>query len=138
MELPLIRLLFDTGLFILIWLVQLIIYPSFKFYHNENLIKWHDTYTRRISVVVIPLMLGQLFISFYQAILTPEIYSLGTGIMVLGAWLVTFTYFVPAHKALSNGNYSKSQLDKLVKINWWRTLLWSIIFFWSLYRSLKS
>ena len=55
-----IRLLVDFGLLVLIWIIQLIIYPSFLFYRAKELITWHKMYTKAIALIVIPLMLGQL------------------------------------------------------------------------------
>ena len=57
MNLEYIRLLVDAGFIVLIWAVQLVIYPSFKFYSNANLLKWHRLYTKRVTVIVLPLML---------------------------------------------------------------------------------
>ena len=54
------RLLLDFGLCILIWMVQLIVYPSFLFFSDNNLFTWHKTYTKAIALIVMPLMLGQL------------------------------------------------------------------------------
>ena len=54
------RLLLDFGLCILIWMVQLVVYPSFLFFSFNNLFTWHKTYTKAIALIVIPLMLGQL------------------------------------------------------------------------------
>ena len=63
MSIPLIRLLFDFGLLVLIWLVQLVIYPSFLYYEQDNLKRWHEKYTQKITYVVLPLMMGQLIIT---------------------------------------------------------------------------
>ena len=57
-----ITLLVDIGLVVLIWMVQLIVYPSFTFYSKENLVNWHQKYTARIAVIVIPLMFLQLIL----------------------------------------------------------------------------
>jgi hypothetical protein len=54
-----IRLLLDFGLVVLIWLVQLVIYPGFKFYSPSNLALWHKIYTGRIGVAVVPMMVWQ-------------------------------------------------------------------------------
>ena len=45
-------LLVDAGLVVLIWMVQLIIYPSFLHYDN-NLVEWHHKYTSRIALIVV-------------------------------------------------------------------------------------
>ena len=70
-----IRLICDSGLLILIWMVQLVIYPSFSYYKQEDLFKWHETYTKRIAVIVIPLMLGQLITSSIQIYTNLDFYS---------------------------------------------------------------
>ena len=52
MMLEFFRLLFDSGLLVLILMVQLIIYPSFLRYPLKNLITWNNIYTKRIAVIV--------------------------------------------------------------------------------------
>jgi len=127
-----LRLLLDFGLFILIWLVQLVIYPSFQYYVKDDLIRWHKKYTPRITFIVLPLMLGQLML--YGALLQEEktFYSIGSFVLVLIAWLLTFTIFVPRHNEISSGTYSEKMLTHLVKFNWSRTLLWTLLFLWNL------
>ena len=122
------QLLFDFGLVVLIWLVQLIIYPSFCKMQAEDLKNWHRSYTQRISIVVMPLMLGQLFILIYQVWNEVSALNLATLAMVLGAWLITFLFFVPAHNKITSGNFNQRSLKKLVEVNWWRTVLWSLVF----------
>lgn len=77
------RLLLDFGLCILIWVVQLIVYPSFAFYNNTQLLKWHKTYTKAIALIVIPLMLGQLGIAIYQVFLAQNSYTLVSIVLVV-------------------------------------------------------
>jgi hypothetical protein len=36
MDINIIRLLFDAGLFVLIWMIQLSVYPSFLYYEKQN------------------------------------------------------------------------------------------------------
>ncbi len=127
-----LRLLLDFGLVILIWLVQLIIYPSFQHYAKDSLIRWHKKYTPRITFIVLPLMLGQLML--YGTLLQEEktFYSIGSFVLVLMAWLLTFTVFVPRHKEISSGAYTKRTLAQLVNFNWSRTLIWTLLFVWNL------
>ena len=56
MSLDLARLLIDFGFVVLIWAVQLVIYPSFGFYAKANLFEWHKSYTARVTYIVLPLM----------------------------------------------------------------------------------
>ncbi len=121
-------LLVDAGLVVLIWMVQLIIYPSFLYYKKENLIKWHQKYTLQIALLVVPLMAYQLvfggFCVFYQFSLLHVIY-LST---VLFLWAFTFLGFAPLHFKISEGNLEINLLQTLVKRNWIRTFLWTFLF----------
>ena len=54
------RIAIDFGLVVLIWLVQLIIYPSFRYMSAEQLAIWHPNYSNLITLFVGPLMLAQV------------------------------------------------------------------------------
>lgn len=128
MNLDTLRLLFDFGLLVLIWLVQLVIYPSFRFYQKESLLKWHEQYTVRIAWVVIPLMFGQLIASICQVVEFQNALTMGSLILIVLVWLITFVQFVPMHAKIAAGTSDKALLATLVKRNWLRTLLWTVIF----------
>lgn len=128
MNVSILRLLFDFGLVILIWLVQLVIYPSFLFYSKEQLISWHRKYTVGISFVVIPLMFGQLIIAIIQLINGMTIYTISSMVLIILVWTSTFIQFVPMHNKIASGNSTTKVLYQLVKQNWLRTTLWTIIF----------
>ncbi len=51
MDILILRLLFDFGLVVLIWIVQLVIYPGLCYYSETDLLKWHKLYTSRIAYV---------------------------------------------------------------------------------------
>ena len=135
MEESLWRLIIDFGLVVLIWMVQLIVYPSLQRYTPENLKVWHATYSKRISIIVIPLMLAQLFLYIIYITAETNIYSITGTILIFTAWLITFLYFVPAHQRISQGE-SGTIVEKLVRINWWRTLIWSLVFVLGLLQAL--
>lgn len=123
-----LRLLFDFGLLVLIWIVQLIIYPSFQYYSNSNLETWHPIYTKAISCVVIPLMLGQLIVSIFQILKVRNPYTIISFGCIVIVWLLTFLIFVPIHNVLGSDKIEESNLVALVNLNWFRTGLWSLIF----------
>lgn len=126
--LDLLCLLFDFGLVVLIWMVQLIVYPSFLYYTSKNLLLWHQKYTQRLALIVIPLMLGQLILSAFQVYQNLTSYSLSTFLIVLFLWGITLLKFAPMHGEISQGNTSKEFLTNLVRWNWIRTVLWSLLF----------
>ena len=122
------RLLLDFGLCILIWMVQLIVYPSFAFYNNTQLLTWHKTYTKAIALIVIPLMLGQLGIAIYQVFLVQNSYTLVSIILVVFLWGITLLKFAPMHQQISEGNTQIQLLKTLVQTNWIRTIIWTLLF----------
>ena len=122
------RLLLDFGLCILMWMVQLIVYPSFAFYNNTQLLTWHKTYTKAIAFIVIPLMLGQLGIAIYQVFLVQNSYTLVSIILVVFLWGITLLKFAPMHQQISEGNTQIQLLKTLVQMNWIRTIIWTLLF----------
>ena len=128
MEVSLIQLLIDAMLFVLIWIVQLIVYPGFGYYNDTNLRKWHPSYSRRITVIVMPLMLGQLILYSYSSYASPSLVNLGLLSMVILTWVITFIAAVPLHRRIDMGRAVKDSSQRLVEINWTRTIIWTLIF----------
>ena len=136
MTLDLIRLLIDFGFVILIWTVQLVIYPSFAYYSPSNLFKWHRLYTLRVTFIVLPLMFSQLVIAMVQLWNFQNWYTIGSSVLILVLWLLTFMVFVPLHQSIDKGDPKDNVCQKLVSKNWMRTVLWSILFVFSALNSL--
>ncbi len=131
------RLVFDFGLMVLIWMVQLIVYPSFLYYKNlGTFYNWHETYTKRIAIIVIPLMFGQLITTILQVVVTQNFYTLTSSGLVLLVWASTFLQFVPLHANIGNKRNIEPTLRQLKQKNWIRTALWSLLFVLSLYTML--
>jgi len=128
------RLVLDVGLLVLIWMIQLIVYPSFLFYTAKELIAWHKMYTKAIALIVIPLMLGQLGIIIYQVFLVQNTYTLTSIVLVVFLWGITLLKFAPMHQQISKGNTQIHLLKTLVQMNWIRTIIWTLLFVLSTYR----
>ena len=128
MSISILRLLVDFGLLVLIWVIQLIVYPSFLYYKKENLITWHRKYTSLVGYIVAPLMVLQLGLSIYQISNAVTPYNIISVMMISTIWIITFLQFVPIHNNISNGSTSEKMLLSLVKKNWMRTFLWSLLF----------
>ena len=114
MELFQIRLLLDFGLVVLVWIVQLVIYPSFKYYEKTNLLKWHERYTTQITLVVFPLMFGQLIIGGLQLWQEISWYTVSSAVIISALWISTMFLFVPLHGRITTGDYKEETLEKLV------------------------
>jgi hypothetical protein len=123
-----ISLLVDAGLMVLIWLVQLVIYPSFTYYQPKDLLKWHQQYTTRLAFVVIPLMLSQLVLAIVAVFYQLDLVNSCSLLIVLFLWIFTFTSFAPLHHKISEGNTNQSLLQLLIRRNWIRTFLWFFLF----------
>jgi hypothetical protein len=127
-----ISLLVDVGLVVLIWMVQLIVYPSFTYYNPKNLIEWHQKYTTGIAVVVIPLMLTQLVLAIVAVFYQPNFIAISTLLIVLFLWIFTFLSFAPLHFKISEGTHHQKLLQLLIRRNWIRTFVWSGLFLFHL------
>ena len=124
--LPYANLAISWGLFILIWLVQLIIYPGFHRITCEAFAAYHRWYVVRISSVVLPLMLAELILTVWW--IRSDDYSLVSvlaGVLVLIVWLSTFVLQVPIHNRLKTGKEDR-EIRRLVTTNWIRTAAWSL------------
>lgn len=133
-----LRLLFDTAAVVLIWLVQLVIYPAFLHFRPEAFRVWHPIYTQRVTFVVMPIMLGQLAIYTYLFLHTAT-WNIGFNLtLILGAWIITFFQAIPLHSALDKTDDHLALSIKLVALNWWRTALWTTIWLVSLLVFLTS
>lgn len=113
----------------LIWVIQLVHYPSFKFIDQLEFARFNEFHQMRISFVVIPCMLVELFsgvvLTFgweFQVYQVPVIASL---MILFLIWVHTFTFFVPLHRSFLAGEKKDLLIKKLVMHNWVRTLAWS-------------
>ncbi|WP_296317736.1 hypothetical protein [Winogradskyella sp. UBA3174] len=132
MSLDLARLLIDFGFVILIWAVQLVIYPSFGYYSEDNLFKWHKSYTARVTIIVLPLMFSQLILGGIRLWQIQNWYTIISITIIMLLWLQTFLIFVPLHQSIDNNTPVENVCNKLVNKNWTRTLLWTLLFVISL------
>lgn len=134
---PIANLIFDTATLVLIWAVQLAIYPGLTYYSHNDLRNWHRSYTKRITIIVLPLMFGQLALSIGEAIADTSNLTIFKLVMILIVWVLTFSIFVPLHNSIENSTESESPTiaRKLVKKNCWRTLFWTLVFALSTYKT---
>jgi len=120
--------LVSFGLVVLIWLVQLIIYPNFQYLSNSQRIQWHQYYTPRITVIVAPLMILQLMMATYLLFIDLTLLNTIATLLIVLNWLITFIFFVPLHVRIGRKDIHKKSLISLVHINWYRTVIWSCVF----------
>lgn len=118
-----------AGLLVLIWLVQLVIYPAFHAIEPAGFRAWHTGYTSAVTWVVAPLMLLQAGLAVWLWIdgAGPRWLLVANGALILFAWGVTFAVSIPCHDALQR-EVSAQVIDRLVHTNWLRTAAWTLTF----------
>ena len=121
-------LLVDFGLVILIWMTQLIVYPSFIYYQPIDLTRWHDRYTTTVSAIVLPLMIAQVGLHVAVTLNNFSVWNIIAGILVFTVWVHTFFFAMQLHGQVAKNPREKAFLVKLLKINWYRTVAWTLIF----------
>ena len=109
-----------------IWVIQLVHYPSFYYVSKEKYIKFQNFHMNRISFIVIPVMMAELFsgiMILYRGLRNDSMFIISIGCLTL-IWLSTAILFTGIHQKLTNG-YNSSLIDQLVNRNWLRTFLWT-------------
>ena len=109
----------------IIWVIQVVHYPSFYFIERDEYVSFQKFHMDKISYIVVPVMLIESisgFILIYNELNTVLLISM---ILLFFIWVLTGIFFVPIHQKLTSG-YQEELVEKLVKINWFRTTFWTI------------
>lgn len=113
----------------IIWLVQLVHYPSFRFTDPEKFSAAHDLHTRSIAPVVAPLMIAELLtaaaLPFINVEGVPVTFFWAGLVLVAAVWCSTFFIQVPFHSRLAKG-FDEAAIEGIVRTNWFRTVVWSL------------
>jgi hypothetical protein len=124
-NLNLVQLTVSGVLFGLILTIQFVHYPAFKFVSEQNFYRFHKSHTANISLIVIPLMLVEIIIVGFIAIYDFSFLGVTNAFIVLLIWMSTFFISVPIHRKLEKER-SLELINRLIKSNWIRTLLWGL------------
>jgi hypothetical protein len=127
-KLHIARNLFDFGIVIVVWLAQVIMYPSLAHIERDAFVSWHTKYSSRIAFFVIPLLCGQAIIvgimMYYGAFLLTVL----SAALISLCWVSTFGLSVPCHVQLQRAGKDLHVIRKLVWTNLIRTVLWTAVF----------
>jgi len=112
-----------------IWIVQLVHYPTFLFIDEQKSNDFQKFHMSRISYIVMPAMTTELFSGIYIYIysnmaIDSNLFLLALTVLIIN-WIITALVFVKMHNKLLI-NYKIEIISLLVKWNWLRTLLWSV------------
>ena len=103
-------------------IVQFIIYPSFKSYNENKFKNFHSNYTRKMFLIVGPIMALELLCCIYLIYVDlTKISSLGLILLII--WILTFFMIVPIHNKL-NIKFESLEHSRLLRLNAFRTLAW--------------
>ena len=109
----------------LIWVIQLVHYPLFKYADEARWSAFHAAHARRITWLVAILMPLELGLACLLVIQAPSPATIIGLLLALAIWLVTAFVQVPAHARLADG-FDPEIHAALVRGNWIRTLLWTL------------
>ena len=124
--LELVHLITTAMMVSIIWLVQILHYPTFLYIDIDRYTEFQNFHMKNISYLIIPLMLLEFLTGFLLLFFVDEIdfyFSISFGLLVL-IWLITALFFSKYHSALSN-NYERGIILKLIRLNWVRTFFWT-------------
>ena len=118
-----------------IWVIQLVHYPSFHFIDKDIYDSFQKFHMNKISIIVIPVMILELATGFLLLIGNSKniLIIISFGILIL-IWGITGLFFSDAHGKLISG-YNELIVNKLVSMNWIRTVLWTFKMILLLYLS---
>jgi hypothetical protein len=110
-----------------IWVIQLIHYPSFHFIKKSKYSKFQQFHMNRISIIVIPTMIIEIIsgLLIFWSVFHSNIFFISSLFILISIWGITFIFFTKMHQGLVFG-YNQEIVNKLILINWSRTLLWSL------------
>ena len=133
MSIEFLQLLIDFGLFQLVWLVQLVIYPVF-FYMEEDVLKeWNKVFKRRFLLLGLPLMMAQLVLVVYNLIMNNNQIYFISALLVALAFMITFLKILPINGQIAKSKDSMSLMRELMKANKIRVVAWTMVFMLDLF-----
>ena len=133
--------LFMVGL---IWMVQIVHYPLFDDFGQENYVRYQQRHQSNITYIVGPIMLIELATAVFLAVspiagVDKSLVYVGIVLVIL-IWISTALIQVPCHEKLVNG-FDQAAYQRLVHSNWIRTIAWSargVIVTMMLFRALQK
>ena len=113
----------------LIWLIQIVHYPLFKYVGKNEFQTYHNEHSVIITPLVGTVMIIELISSILLVVFPPKNVSVTIPIigiiLVFIIWASTAFLQIPHHNALSKA-YEFEAHNILVQSNWIRTIAWSM------------
>lgn len=107
-----------------IWVIQLIHYPSFTHIAPQQFLQFHAQHTMTMGYIVGPMMVIELTTGLWLLMNKADIFSVTHFALVIVLWALTFFVSVPLHNKLTQG-YDPLVINRLINTNWPRTIIWT-------------
>ena len=122
-----IHLISTSMMVAIIWIVQILHYPTFKLIDQKKYEEFQDFHMKRISYIIIPIMLVELSSGVIVLIIDSSLYTpFGVSLVLLiFIWILTALLFSKVHAYLLKG-YDEDSINKLIDLNWIRTIFWTV------------
>ena len=106
-----------------IWVIQLLHYPTFHYIEKNNYSQFQKFHMNRISYIVIPAMVIEMLSGIMLVIINDD-FIISFSLLVC-IWIITFVFFTNIHQHLLS-KYENTAVEKLVNLNWIRTVFWTV------------
>jgi hypothetical protein len=103
-----------------IWVVQVVLYPSFALVGDSEWLAYHAAHSRRITPVVAPAMLAHAIVATVLLVDRPDALAAVNLALAAGLLLVTATVFARLH-----GRLTPAAVGRLVRLNALRAVAWT-------------
>ena len=110
-----------------IWVIQLVHYPSFHFIKLDMYTVFQKFHMKKISIIVVPVMVAELitgFLFLYHEESRNALIIISVILLII-IWGITAVFFSGVHNKLIAG-YQEKIVNHLLLINWVRTFLWTM------------
>ena len=111
----------------IIWIVQILHYPTFLFIDKERYTEFQQFHMNKISYIIVPLMLVELITGLSILFTVENIqfsFYVSLSLLIL-IWLITGLFFTKFHSELSK-KFNYNTILRLIRLNWIRTVFWTI------------
>jgi hypothetical protein len=123
-----LQLLCTAAMTGIIWYVQCVHYPSFRWIDRNHWGAFHRRHTGMTGAIVAPLMLGEVasaaLLYVQSDFWRTHPLTLGAGFFLGLIWLSTLLVQIPLHHRLEKTRESAA-LERLIRTNWIRTAAWT-------------
>ena len=119
------NMLVTTFMFGVIILTQFVTYPLLLNVKFSNFQSYHDSYVKKIFLIVAPVMIIELLLGLYILFIYKTYLSILNLILISVIFASTIFLQVPIHEIIKSGK-DVNKINKLIKTNLIRSSMWLI------------